>query len=94
MKPDEKFCINCGACQEFSNQTIESKSKNKGKGKKIAGIVLLIFGIMAVYGGTVNGSYDAMKMYGMDISDLFAILINVAVIVGGIYLIVKSKEKK
>lgn len=55
---------------------------------------MLIFGIMAACGRTVNGTFERMKMYGMDMSDLFAILINVAVIVGGIYLIVKNTGKK
>ena len=105
---DTKFCNHCGASQgqeqtktgtvadEVNNtdrpQTA-SVEKKMGKGMKIGGIVLLVLGLLAVFGSISNGILPAILKYGPVPADYSMLAAMAAMIVGGIVLIYKSKKK-
>ena len=58
--------------------------------KKVIGIVLLVLGVMAVFGGFVNGTWAGIGEMNV-ITAVTMIALEAAMIIGGIYLIVKNK---
>ena len=60
--------------------------------KRIWGIVLLVLGVMALFGATVNGTFGKMAQ-GVAFSDIVTLLCMAASIVGGIILIILGKKK-
>lgn len=59
--------------------------------KKTWGVVLLVLGVMAILGSVVNGS-AAEYANGVDLSEFTSILLEIAMVVGGIILIMKGKN--
>ena len=60
--------------------------------KRIWGIVLLVLGVMATFGATVNGTFEKMAQ-GLTLSNVVTILCMIALIVVGIILIIIGKKK-
>lgn len=103
-----KFCSACGATQDTLNAEQPSQQVNmtapaqnfqptpqqkpKSKGKKIGGIILAVLGAMAILGSCTNGTFANIAANGADMSDIVAIILEIGMIVGGIYLIYKSKK--
>ncbi len=102
-----KFCSACGASQDAtpvvqSAQTTQptapmqsfqgAPEKPKSNGKKIGGIILAVLGAMAILGSCTNGTFANIAANGADMSDIVAIILEIGMIVGGIYLIYKSKK--
>lgn len=59
--------------------------------KRVWGIVLLVLGLMAIFGSIVNGSF-ANYANGVGISEITSIILMIAMVVGGIVLIIKGKK--
>lgn len=75
--------------QSYSPPQPTAKPKKKSK---TAGIIMLVIGLISVYGGFANGSYAQMAAYGIDLANIVTLLIQAGLIVGGIMKISKSKE--
>lgn len=62
--------------------------------KKVVGIVLLVLGILSIIGGIGNGTL--LRIFSGNIynavSDMTTIICMIAMIVGGIVLIIKGKK--
>lgn len=56
------------------------------------GIILLVLGIMSIFGASVNGTF-AEFANGIGISEITTVALMIALIVGGIILIVKNKKE-
>lgn len=102
--PDNtRFCIHCGAPQSgvpqgtapgraaFQPAQQPFANPQPKKGLKIGGIVLLVLGILSVFGALANGTYAYMS-YRFDLSDLFMILIQAGLIIGGTLMILNSQK--
>lgn len=61
------------------------------KKNKVWGTVLLVLGAMAIFGSIVNGSF-AKYADGVGVSEITTIVLEIAMVVGGIVLIVKGKK--
>ena len=62
--------------------------------KKTVGIILLVLGVLAIFGGIVNGSLaQIFSGIGNPISNATTLILMIGFIVGGIILIVKGKKK-
>ena len=62
-------------------------------GKRVGGIILLVLGVMALFGGIVNGSLArTFSGIGNPISNATTLILMVAMIIGGIVMIVKGKK--
>ena len=59
--------------------------------KRVWGIVLLVLGAMSILGSIVNGSF-AEYANGVGVSGITTIALQVAMVVGGIILIIKGKK--
>lgn len=59
--------------------------------KKTWGIILVIIGVMAILGSVANGSFANYFKYGVGISEITTIVLEIAFVVGGIRLISKSE---
>lgn len=60
--------------------------------KKTWGIILIVIGIMAFLGCLANGTF-ASYATGIALSDIVTILLMIGAIIGGIFLIIKGKNK-
>lgn len=104
-----KFCSACGAPQDTApvEQSVQptqptapvqnfqgTPERPKSKGKKIGGIVMVVFGALAFLGGISNGFFENISSGGADMSDIFTILLEVGLIAGGAYMIYKSKNQE
>ncbi len=58
---------------------------------RVWGIVLLVLGAMSILGSVVNGSF-AKYADGVGISEITTIVLEIAMVVGGIVLIIKGKK--
>lgn len=96
------FCASCGAvCKAAAPEAAAPaeyfmpapEPKKKGKGKMVGGIIMLVLGVLSVYGGFVNGSFADMMEYGFALSDIITIALEAGLILGGIVLIVKGVHK-
>lgn len=64
-------------------------------GKRVGGIILLVLGVMALFGGIVNGSLaQIFSGEGNPISNATTLIVMAALIIGGIVMIVKGKNNK
>jgi len=72
--------------QQNPQPQMEEKPKKK---KSVGGIILLVFGVLAILGGISNGFYEDIS----DSSDYITIALEVGCILGGIYLIGKDSYK-
>lgn len=72
--------------QESTNQ---KKVSNKGK---VCGIIMLVFGLMAIGGGITNGDFAGYINEGVDLANIVTILLEVGLVFGGAYLIIKNKK--
>lgn len=61
------------------------------KKNKISGIVLLVLGVLSILGASVNGTF-ASYAQGLDVSDIVSLVLQVALVVGGIVLIVRKPK--
>lgn len=64
------------------------------KGLKIGGIVLMVLGALAILGGFVSGDYRRIMYIGIEFPDLVTIGMEIGMIVGGIIMIIKSRNGK
>ncbi len=58
---------------------------------RVWGIVLLVLGAMAIFGSIVNGSF-AEYANGIGVAEITTIVLEFAMVIGGIVLIVKGKK--
>ena len=77
LAEDAKVCDSCGTSQQKPNRTL--------------GIVLLVLGAMSVFGASINGTYAGFAS-GMELSDIFAVGIQIFMIVFGLYRIFNPKK--
>ncbi len=102
-----KFCGNCGAAQNTVNVTqqtnVASPTQNfdqlpqqraKSKGRKIGGIVMAALGGLSILGSFGNDYYWNIAHNGVNASDFITIGLQIGLLVGGIMLIVKSKNQE
>ena len=62
-------------------------------GKRVGGIILLVLGVMAIFGGIVNGSLaQIFSGEGNPISNATTLIVMAAMIIGGIVIIAKAKK--
>ena len=109
LKDGVKFCSECGTAtdskctantQPVSQSTVcqipNAKSYKKTIINKwtIGGIVMVVFGFIAIYGVTVNGMFEKMSNYGADLSDIVTILLESGLVLGGAYLAYRGFTKK
>lgn len=59
--------------------------------KRIWGIILIVFDVMAILGSFANGSF-ARYAQEMTLSNLVTVLLMIGMMVGGIILIIKGKK--
>lgn len=59
--------------------------------KKVWGIILLVLGAMAIFGSIVNGSF-AEYANGVGVAEITTIVLEIAMVVGGIVMIIKGKK--
>lgn len=52
-----------------------------------------MLGLMSILGAAVNGSFAEMA-YGMGISEITTLVLELGLIIGGIILILKNKQAK
>lgn len=77
--------------QQINQQPATAKSATK-KGRTI-GIVLLVCFVLAIMGGSANGSFERYITEGIGLDDLVTILLDAGLLIGGIYLIIKNKKQ-
>lgn len=70
-----------------------SEPKDKSKKRKIWGIVLIVIGVLAFFGSIINGTLASYALVGMDLTDIFTIILMIACVVFGIILLAKSKKQ-
>lgn len=73
--------------QQPSNQNPVSSKK------RTAGIAMVVLSAMVFLGWGTNGTYERFAEVGPDLSDIFAILLVLGLMVGGVYLIIKNKKQ-
>ena len=78
---------------QYSAPTPAAEPKKSGKGMKIGGIVMLVLGLLSIYGSFANGNYSAMSSYGMDMSDAVTIILQIGLVVGGLAMISKGYKR-
>ena len=91
-----KFCGGCGTAIESATKTEEFSStvqKPKSKGKKVGGIIMVVLGALSVFGSFANDYYWNIAHNGLNMSDFITIGFQIGLIVGGGYLIYKSKKQ-
>lgn len=102
-----KFCSACGAPQDTAPvvQSVQptqptapvqnlqgmSQQKPKSRGKKIGGIVMAVLGGLSILGSFANDYYWNIAHNGVNMSDFITIGLQIGLVVGGGYLIYKSK---
>ena len=59
--------------------------------KKVQGIILLVLAAMAIFGSIVNGSF-AEYANGVGVVEITTIVLEIAIVVGGIVMIIKGKK--
>lgn len=102
-----KFCANCGTAQDAVNATQQAnvvapaqnfqpiaQQKPKSKGKKIGGIIMAALGGLSILGSFGNDYYWNIAHNGVNMSDFVTIGLQIGLLVGGIMLIVKSKNQE
>lgn len=65
---------------------------HKKKNWKGVGTIMLIFGLLSVYGCSIDGNYAQMAARGIDLANIVTLLLQALCIIGGIRLIFASKE--
>ncbi len=86
--------------QPHVSQQVVSNTSNTENTKKtaiskgiIGGIIMLVFGVIGIYGCTQNGMFEKMSTNGADLSDIVTILLVVGLILGGAFIAYKSAKK-
>lgn len=81
--------------QPIAQHSVPQQTSGKPATKKgrTIGIVLLIFGILALIGMATNGTLARIAAEGLTMADCFSFLIEAGCIIGGIYLIIKNKKQ-
>lgn len=59
--------------------------------KKVWGIILLVLGVMSIFGAAVNGTF-AKFANGVGVAEITTITLQIAMVVGGIVMIIKGKK--
>lgn len=59
--------------------------------KKVWGIILLVLGALSIFGSIVNGSF-AKYADGVGVSEITTIVLEIAMVVGGLVMIIKGKK--
>ena len=59
---------------------------------KVVGIILLVLGVMSAFGQIVNGTF-AGYLDGVNVSEITTIVLTLAMVIGGIVMIIKGKKK-
>lgn len=75
-------------------KTSRPTAQKPKKGLKNGGIVLFILGVLAVFGGFANGDYRRIMYLGIESQDIVTIGMEIAMVVGGIIMIIKSRNGK
>ena len=73
---------------------MSKNSEKKSKAKKVWGIILLVLGIMAVICGISNGQLAMTFSPDADLSDYVTFGLEIAMVVGGIYLLYRHSLEK
>ncbi len=84
-------CSVCGAKLEI-NKT--EKDANASGGRLIAGIIMMILGLLSFLGSIVNGSLEKMIDQGFTVSNTVTVLLTVGLVAAGLFLTVSSLKKK
>ncbi|MBQ6884360.1 MAG: zinc-ribbon domain-containing protein [Clostridia bacterium] len=86
--------------QPHVSQQVVSNTSNTENTKKttiskgiIGGFIMIVFGFIAMYGGTQNGMFEKMSTNGADISSIATVLFEVGLIIGGAFIAYKSAKK-
>ncbi len=74
-------------------QPVQQAPEKKSKGSMVTGIVLLIIGLLANFGASVNGTYADFAA-GMDVANIVTLSLLIAIPVAGIVMIIKNVMKK
>ena len=84
-------CKKCGAILADGAKVCDSCGTAQKKPSRTLGIVLLVFGLMSVFGGCINGTYAGFAS-GMELSDFFMVVFQILMICFGLYRIFNPKN--
>lgn len=91
-----KFCENCGAehskAAKISQSPPATEEKPKKRGKKVGAIVMLVLGGLSILGSFANDYYWNIAHNGMQSSDFVTVGLQIALVVGGFILLIRSKN--
>lgn len=83
-------CSVCGANLEI-NKT--EKDANASGGRLIAGIIMMILGLLSFLGSIVNGSLEKMINQGLTTSNAVTLLLMVGVTAVGLFFVISSRKE-
>ncbi|MBR4051223.1 MAG: zinc-ribbon domain-containing protein [Clostridia bacterium] len=81
--------------QPINQQPVQQPTSGKSATKKgrTIGIVLLVCFVLAIMGGSANGSFERYITEGVGLDDIVTILLDAGLLIGGIYMIIKNKKQ-
>lgn len=93
--PSQPYAKPQAQSQPYTKANVSRPTAQKPKkGLKTGGIVLFILGVLAVCGGFANGDYRRIIYLGIEFQDVVTIGMEIAMIIGGIVMIIKSRNGK